>query len=214
MKKIIILLFITAFIFLSFAYKNEMNASNKSFDLKNDTFYCKAKDFPKQDISISEEKKLRYMRSEEKLAHDFYSMMFDKWGLRPFNNIKGAEERHMAAIKSMLDKYSIDDPEKNYQVGVISNSNIKTIYDELLVKGNLTELDALKAGAEIEELDIKDLIEAINDTDNNDIKFVYSNLKRGSENHLRAFMRNISRRGGNYSPKHLDKNSFNEILEN
>jgi len=214
LKKLIIFIFVITFISLSFVLKNEMNASNKSSDIQKDTFYCKAKDFPKQDISASEEKNLKYMRSEEKLAHDFYSMMFDKWGLRPFSNIKGAEERHMAAIKTMLDKYTIDDPEKNYQVGVFSNNHIKSIYDDLLLKGNMTELDALKAGAEIEELDIKDLIDAINDTDNNDIKFVYNNLKRGSENHLNAFMRNINRRGGEYSPKHLDKNVFNEILGN
>ncbi len=65
---------------------------------------------------------------------------------------------------------------------------------------------------EIEEIDIKDLIDAIKSTDNEDLKFVYGNLLRASENHLRAFTRNLNRRGVNYQPIHLDKNYYLEII--
>jgi hypothetical protein len=152
------------------------------------------------------------MREEEKMAHDMYSSMFDKWGLRPFSNIMGAEERHMAAIKSMIDKYDLTDPVKDVKTGSFTNSEIRNLYKVLLEQGNKSEIDALKTGAEIEEVDIKDLIQAIKDTDNNDIKFVYNNLLNASGNHLRAFMRNIERRGSTYVPKHLDKKTFEEIL--
>lgn len=47
------------------------------------------------------------------------------------------------------------------------------------------------SGKEIEELDIKDLNERIEQTDNPDIKMIYENLKQGSENHLRAFTRHL-----------------------
>jgi hypothetical protein len=185
---------------------------NSGFVNQSDSFYCKAADFPKQDVSASEEKELLYMREEEKMAHDVYSMMYDKWGLRPFSNIMGSEKRHMEAIKSLIDKYALTDPVKDLKTGAFTNADIMKLYNGLLEQGNKSELDALKAGAEIEEVDIKDLLKAIKDTDNNDFIFVYNNLLNASENHLRAFMRNIDRRGGTYVPKHLDKKTFEEIL--
>jgi len=214
MKKLLVLSVaaIAAFILVV----NSGSSANKVFNSGNrnqsDSFYCKAGEFPKQDVSQSEEKELLYMREEEKMAHDVYSMMFDKWGLRPFSNIMGAEERHMAAIKSMIDKYALTDPVKDIKTGIFTNADIRKLYNGLLEQGNKSELDALKAGAEIEEVDIKDLLQGIKDTDNNDIKFVYNNLLNASGNHLRAFMRNIERRGSTYVPKHLDKKTFEEIL--
>jgi hypothetical protein len=40
-------------------------------------------------------------------------------------------------------------------------------------------------------MDIKDLIERIEQTNNPDIKTVYEDLKQGSENHLRAFTNHL-----------------------
>lgn len=214
MKKLLVLslVAIAAIVIVTKSGSSANKIYNSGFVNQSDSFYCKAADFPKQDVSASEEKELLYMREEEKMAHDVYSMMFDKWGLRPFSNIMGAEERHMAAIKSMIDKYDLTDPVKDVKVGAFTNTEIKKLYAGLMEQGNKSELDALKAGAEIEEVDIKDLMQAIKDTDNTDIKFVYSNLLNASGNHLRAFMRNIERRGSTYVPKHLDKKTFEEIL--
>ena len=52
-------------------------------------------------------------------------------------------------------------------------------------------LDALMVGALIEEVDMEDIVDAIERTDKADIQNVYGNLLAGSENHLRAFVRNI-----------------------
>jgi hypothetical protein len=214
MKKLLVLSVtaVAAFILVSSSGSTTDKSCSSGFRNQSDSFYCKAADFPKQDMSQSEEKELLYMREEEKMAHDVYSMMYDRWGLRPFYNIMGAEERHMASIKSMIDKYAFTDPVKDINTGAFTNSEIKKLYAGLLEQGNKSELDALKAGAEIEEVDIKDLIQAIKDTDNNDIKFVYNNLLNASGNHLRAYMRNIERRGGSYTQKHLDTKTFEEIL--
>jgi len=214
--KIFLLITVLFLLVISFFYSGIIKADISSFRLKSpaDSFYCRAVDFPKQDLSLSEERDLLYMREEEKLAHDYYSQMYDKWGLRPFYNITGSEERHMAAILSMIKKYNLNDPIKDEKIGIFTNKILGNVYKELLQQGNKSELDALKAGAEIEELDIKDLTEAIKNTDNEDLKFVYNNLNNASGNHLRAFMRNIERRGGSYTPKHLDKNTFDEILKN
>ena len=213
MKKILVLSVIAFFAF-SFSFLKEKNNINYSISGKmpNDTSYCRAGNFPKQDISRTEEKDLKYMREEEKLAHDFYSQMYDKWELRPFYNISGAELRHMNAIKSMLDKYSITDPVKDKSIGTFTDNDIKKLYENLIEQGKKSEIDALKAGAEIEEMDIKDLMSAIKETDNEDLKFVYNNLMGGSHNHLRAFIRNLDRRNIDYSPKHLDIKTFEDIL--
>ena len=61
----------------------------------------------------------------------------------------------------------------------------------LVAKGQISFKDAMLVGKEIEEMDIKDLVERIEQTDNPDIKTVYENLKRGSENHLRAFTKHL-----------------------
>lgn len=212
MKKILFLTTVVVMAF-GFSYFNK-DISISNYNTPIDTNYCRAVDLPKQDISESEEKKLKYMREEEKMAHDFYVIMYEKWGLRPFSNISKAEQRHMSVVKSMLDKYSIQDPVKDLTQGIFSNSDIKVMYENLLEQGNKSAIDALKAGAEIEEVDIADLMKAIDNTDNKDLKLVYNNIMNGSYNHLRAFVRVLDRRGVEYVPKHLDKNMFDEIINN
>ncbi len=186
-------------------FKNDVNA-------QNDRSCYYAVDLPKQDLSASEEKELLYMIEEEKMARDFYITMFEKWGLRPFGNINKAEQRHMEAVESMLNKYGIQNPVKDAATGEFKNEIIKNLYRALLEQGNKSALDALKAAAEIEEVDIKDLMDAVKNTDNKDLAIVYNNLQRASENHLRAFTRNINRRDGSYTPKHLDQEYYNEIV--
>lgn len=213
MKKILVLSIIALSI-LSFSFMKKDNTflSTNLSDTPYDSLYCRAIDLPKQDVSPDEEKELKYMREEEKMAHDFYILMFEKWGLRPFSNISKAELRHMSVVKSMLDKYSIEDPIKDMTPGIFSNTDIKELYNNLLEQGNKSAVDALKAGAEIEEVDIVDLMKAIDNTDNKDLKLVYNNIMNGSYNHLRAFVRVLDRRNVEYTPKHLDKDKFEEIL--
>ena len=53
-------------------------------------------------IGAIEKEGLLFMWEEEKLARDVYLTMNEKYGHRVFNNISGAEQRHMNAIKSLL----------------------------------------------------------------------------------------------------------------
>ncbi|MEA1911685.1 MAG: DUF2202 domain-containing protein, partial [Spirochaetota bacterium] len=46
-------------------------------------------------ISETEAEGILLMREEEKLARDVYLTLYDKWGLRTFTNIAGAESTHM-----------------------------------------------------------------------------------------------------------------------
>ncbi|KAF0142090.1 MAG: hypothetical protein FD122_927 [Stygiobacter sp.] len=161
----------------------------------------------------SQIKGLQFMREEEKLARDVYLEMFKKYGIRVFSNISKSEQTHTDAIKALLVKYSIEDPVKNDTVGVFTNADLKTLYDKLITAGNVSDVEALKVGAAIEEIDILDLKKNIIELVNNaDIKFVYENLLKASGNHLRAFVKNLSSRGVAYVPQYLDKVTYDSYI--
>ncbi|MBE0551199.1 MAG: DUF2202 domain-containing protein [Ignavibacterium sp.] len=148
-------------------------------------------DTVKYDLSSLERDGLIYMRLEEKLARDVYLTLGKTYRQKMFVNIPESEQRHMDAVKALLDKYEIADPVTDNEVGSFSNAEFKKLFDDLVAKGQTSFKDAMLVGKEIEEMDIKDLIERIEQTDNPDIKAVYENLKRGSENHLRAFTKHL-----------------------
>ncbi|QCT93866.1 DUF2202 domain-containing protein [Caminibacter mediatlanticus TB-2] len=167
---------------------------------------------PKQSLSNQEIKDLLHMREEEKLARDVYLTLYQKWGLPVFRNIAKSERWHMQMVKFLLDKYGINDPVKSDKVGVFTNPHLQSLYNELVAKGSKSITDALKVGATIEDLDIYDLDEAMKRSDNNDIDFVYSRLRWGSTNHMRAFVRFLNRYGETYTPKYISQAEFEAIL--
>lgn len=136
---------------------------------------------------------LIHMRIEEKLARDVYTTLGNMWNAKVFLNIKLSEQTHMNAINRLLVRYGIPDPLTTDEVGVFPTENFQNLYNELVAKGSLTIKDAFQVGVTIEELDIKDLEYQLNNVVNNiDILRVYTNLKTGSENHLKAFNRNLT----------------------
>ena len=79
-------------------------------------------------------------------------------------------------------------------------------------RGSASIKDALQVGAAIEEIDILDLEERMAQTDREDILLVYANLKRGSENHLRAFANNLQRQGYEYNPEYLSREEYDRVF--
>lgn len=170
---------------------------------------------PTEELSDGEISGLLVMREEEKLARDVYITLYQKYGLRVFDNISRSEQTHTNAIRLLIEKYRLEDPVTEDEIGIFRNQDLQNLYNQLIEKGNVSEVEALKVGAEIEEIDILDLVEQIEKVvDNQDITYVYNNLKAGSENHLRAFVRNLSMRGVTYSPTHLDVETYNLIINN
>ncbi len=162
-------------------------------------------------LTSLEEEGLLFMAEEEKLAGDVYSALNEVWNLRVFDNIGRAEQTHQAAVEMLLERYSLAVPAN--QAGEFSNESLQSLYNDLLSRGGLSVEEALRVGAAIEEMDILDLQERMAQTDKEDILLVYSNLKRGSENHLRAFVNNLERRGVQYSPVHLSQEEYDRIIE-
>ena len=155
------------------------------------------------------------MREEEKLARDVYNLLFDKWGVKVFNNIAKAEQQHTDVIKVLLVKYELEDPVSNDTPGMFMNEDLQSLYDPLVTKGDSSLVDALLVGALIEEVDIIDIQKEIDDhVDNEDVAFVYDNLINGSYNHLRAFVKNLSRQGVLYIPRLLSEKVYNGIINN
>ena len=169
-------------------------------------------DIPISNLNEYEINGLILMREEEKLARDVYKFLGAKWNMRIFENIANSEQTHTNAIKTLLDKYGIEDPVKNNEIGVFTSLELKNLYENLIKQGSNSLLDALIIGATVEDLDIKDLNELSNNTDKEDILIVYNNLNRGSRNHLRAFVKQINKDGENYLPKYITQTEFDNII--
>lgn len=154
---------------------------------------------------------LRYMREEEKLAHDVYAALFALWGLTVFDNIAASESEHTAAILALLEKYGLEDPAAGKAPGEFEDPNLQALYDQLMASGRTDEIAALKVGALIEETDIRDINAKKAVTDNPDILRTYDNLLCGSTNHLRAFNEQLLARGVTYVPQVITQEEWDAI---
>ncbi|MCA9215409.1 MAG: DUF2202 domain-containing protein [Planctomycetales bacterium] len=138
-------------------------------------------------LSAAEQANLVFMREEEKLARDVYLELAEQYDNGTFANIAESESRHMQSVLNLLDRYGIEDPVVNDEPGEFTNAIFAQMYNDLVEKGAQDLLSAYEVGVFIEETDITDLANAIDETDNADIRRVYTNLMNGSENHLTAF---------------------------
>jgi len=171
---------------------------------------------PRQDVGELDEAEkatLVYMRQEEKLARDSYLTLHDLWEKLVFANIAYSEQRHMDAMKYMLDLYGVPDPVADeVDIGNFANSTLQALYDQLMGRGDDSLLEAYHVGAYIEELDIQDLRAAILETDEKALQSAYTNLLAGSQNHLRAFVSHIVAAGVDYDAQILDQADVDEIV--
>ena len=168
---------------------------------------------PLEAVSPEEIDGLYYMREEEKLAHDVYTVLYSTHGQNIFNNISDSEQTHTDAIKLLIERYSLTDPVTDITVGVFQNTTLQGLYDALIADGSASLIDALKVGATIEEIDIIDIqTELDTHVDNQDITLIYESLLKGSRNHLRSFVTNLENLGINYAPQYLDQAVYDDII--
>ena len=168
---------------------------------------------PVENLSDAEKNSLLFMREEEKLARDVYLKLLETWHLNVFSNISASEQTHMDAVLMLIEKYQLTDPVGNNGPGVFVNDSLQTLYNDLVALGNSGIVEALQVGALVEEVDIVDLKYALdNIVDNQDIIIVYENLYKASRNHLRAFVRNLEKRGITYVPQRLTQDEYDAII--
>jgi len=130
---------------------------------------------------------LTFMVQEEKMARDLYLEFADEYGVRQFTNIAKSEQKHMDAVRVLLDLYGIEDPTAGDAIGEFDNEEIQALYDELLAKGMTSLLKASRVGITVEKVDIADIKDMLADNPAADITRVLENLKSGSNNHLAAY---------------------------
>jgi len=144
---------------------------------------------PTYNLTQEQKDGLVFMYQEEKVARDVYNNLYEKWNIKVFSNIAKAEQSHMDAVKSILERYNLDIP--NDEVGVFELEELQKLYDDLVAMGSVSSSEAIKVGVLVEETDIKDLEELIVDAPE-DIKVIYQSLLNGSYNHLNAFNKQVN----------------------
>ena len=162
-------------------------------------------------LSPDEIAALKFMREEEKLAHDVYVALFNVWGANVFRQIALSETTHTEAILALLTQYGLEDPAAGKAPGVFESPTLQTLYNTLIAMGQPTLIDALKVGALIEETDIHDINEKKAITNEANILQVYDSLLCGSRNHLRAFNGQLQAQGVAYVPQVITQAEWDVI---
>ena len=167
------------------------------------------------ELTGTETDDLRYMREEEKLARDVYITMDEYWGSQTlvFAQIALSEDTHTSTVDYLLDKFGVEDPVVSDTIGEFTNEELQALYDKLIAEGANSFINALYVGALIEEKDMRDILAAINRTDERPIILAYSNLLDGSKSHLRAFVKVIEDQGLTYEAQLLEPEEVELILE-
>jgi hypothetical protein len=162
-------------------------------------------------LSSAEAETLQWMREEEKLARDVYLELYSRWKLPEFQRIANSEQRHFDALGKQLTRYSLTDPALAFP-GAFSRIELQDLYGQLIATGSQDQVRALTVGATIEDLDIADLLAAIDGTTNPTMKQTYENLLEGSKNHLRVFVSLLRNQGSDYVPSYIEAALFDAII--
>jgi len=167
---------------------------------------------PAGELDQAETDALLFMWEEEKLARDVYTTLGAVWTKPLFVNIAASEQVHMDSVKDLLDRYGLATPTDD-GAGVFANAELQALYTQLVAQGKLSELEAIKVGAAIEEIDILDLQERLAQTDQADIQQVFNALLSGSYNHLNSFAANYWNISGSvYVPQYMSQAEYDTIV--
>lgn len=163
-------------------------------------------------LSQAESDALLYVREEEKLAHDVYVFLYNKWNLPVFQNIANSEQTHTDAIKTLITRYGLQDPALA-AVGKFTDPDLQKLYEDLTKQGSISIAEALKVGGAVEEIDILDLQQHLTEITHADLRQVFQNLLNGSYNHLSAFTTNYASQAGQaYAPQYMTAEQYQTAL--
>jgi len=131
--------------------------------------------------SFTIEEMLHYAIQDEWMAEVEYAALMEEFGVaRPFSNIREAELTHIDALLPLFETYGIELPEKP---------------DHVAIPDTLAETYQIGVDAEIANIA---MYEKFLDDDSlpADIAAVFTRLMNASENHLKAFERQVDRSSG------------------
>ena len=119
---------------------------------------------------------------------------------------------HAVGPSSREPDVPLPDPAAGNAPGEFQDQNLQGLYDILIARGQASLIDALIVGAQIEDLDINDLNLQLQIADNADVILVYNSLLEGSQNHLRAFISQLTALGFEYVPEYISQELFDAII--
>lgn len=151
------------------------------------------------ELSPEEAEGIILMRQEEKAARDIYIVLGQTWNLSIFESIAAAEQKHMNAMKKLIDKYLLEDPIVSDEVGVFSNPVFQQMFDDFTAQGQLSIPEAYLVGQTFEQQDIAALEDQLGFVDNTDLIQVYTKLKDASVKHYNSFLIHITPSNSNFS---------------
>ena len=121
------------------------------------------------------EEMLKYAIEDEFLAQAEYDAMIKEFGSqRPFFNIIRAEDNHIEMLEPLLEEYGVAIPSEDWAG---------------MVQLPATENDAYAAGVEAEQKNIAMYEQFLSQELPDDVRVAFENLKKASENHLKAFQK-------------------------
>ena len=146
--------------------------------------------YPVGELTGQETTDILYIAEEEKLGRDLSLMYFDIWGMKSFLGSAGSEQADLDSMEILIDRYNLENPVRDER-GIFTNKSLQELYTEMVSSGSLTVQDALNNSITVEEMQIMSLDGAMASTDKEDLKFVYENLRRSSENNIQNFLRSV-----------------------
>lgn len=162
-------------------------------------------------LTSREKEGLIFIWEEERVARDLYASLYEKNNLPIFLDLVRSEQSHMDQAKAIIDQYGLSIPGED-EPGAFQNQTLQEIHDILLTEGLQSDQDALKVAAAFEEISIIDLEKELAATLAEDIRILYQGLLAGSRKHLRSYVADLHDQGIEYTPRYLDRASFEEIV--
>lgn len=149
--------------------------------------------------------------SEEKMAYDLYGEFYERWQLNVFSDVQQREARHVWCVEVIMNKYSAAVSAGDKKI-LYHDKETENLYNELSVKGCISDLSALEAAAYLKEKFISDLrTRALNVNDGYLLKVIFL-LEKAAQSHFKAFVKSIRLSDSDYTPVFLTEGEFSSIM--
>lgn len=157
------------------------------------------------------EKLLLKLYQEEKMSHDLLGEYYDRWQLEVFNSVKERDKKHVWCMDMVINRYGYTNNQPQ-ETGKFTDKKLQKIYNELTVKGSISDLSALEAAAYIKERSISKLRERIQMQSDPYIIMIIYLIEKAAQKQFRAFVESLKISGSDYTPVLLTEDEYNNII--